>query len=324
MVQLTKCDTPIAFFIFCRPDTTQRVFERIREVQPRQLFVVADGPRKGVKEDFELCAQTRAIIERVDWDCDVFKNYAETNQGLRNRVSSGLAWVFEQVDRAIVLEDDCLPERSFFKFCGELLEQYESDTRIMSITGTNFQQGRRRTNDSYYFSRYESCWGWATWRRAWRHFDRDLTGWPQLVENGTFAHVFESAGVQKYWESIFQKLYLGEINSWAYAWSFAHFVNHGLAIIPAHNLVSNIGFDERGTHTVSADSALANMGSAEMSFPLLHPGAVIRNRVADHFYERCVMGVRPIHERILRRAERELKHVFRVAVSTSLFSRNSS
>ncbi|MEW6491011.1 MAG: glycosyltransferase family 2 protein, partial [Cyanobacteriota bacterium] len=162
--------TPVVFIIFNRPDTTQKVFEAIRQAHPPLLFVIADGPRPNKPGEDQKCAATRAIIDQVDWDCEVLTNYSEINLGCERRVSSGLNWVFDTVEEAIILEDDCLPHPTFFSFCEELLDYYRNDQRVMVITGQNVQFGRKRTDYTYYFSRYNHCWGWASWRRAWRSY----------------------------------------------------------------------------------------------------------------------------------------------------------
>jgi hypothetical protein len=177
-------ETPIAFFIFNRPHLTQKVFDAIRQAQPKILLVVADGSRFDRADETELCAQTRAVIKQVDWDCQVLTNFSETNLGCKRRVSSGLNWVFETVEEAIILEDDCLPHPTFFPFCETLLDYYRHDSRIMNISGENFQFGRQRTQDSYYFSRYNHCWGWASWRRAWNNYDVEMQLW-SVIKEGT-------------------------------------------------------------------------------------------------------------------------------------------
>ena len=116
-----QLNTPVAFLIFNRPHTTQRVFAEIAKARPPKLLVVADGPRNDRPGEAELCAQTRAIIDQVDWDCEVLTHYADKNMGCKKRIASGIDWVFTQVEEAIILEDDCLPEASFFQFCEENL-----------------------------------------------------------------------------------------------------------------------------------------------------------------------------------------------------------
>jgi hypothetical protein len=158
--------TPVAFLIFNRPDTTAKVFEAIRQAKPPKLLVVADGPRPDRPDDIEKCKAARGVVEQVDWDCEVLRNYSDVNLGCKKRVSSGLDWVFNTVEEEIILEDDCLPHPTFFRFCEELLDYYRHDERIMVISGDNFQFGRNCTEYSYYFSRYNHCWGWSTWRRS--------------------------------------------------------------------------------------------------------------------------------------------------------------
>ena len=164
-------ETPIAFFIFRRPETTRRVFEQIRKVKPLKLFVVADGGRN--EEEWKKCHAARAVIEAVDWPCEVIKNYADKNFGCKIRISSGLDWVFQNTEKAIILEDDTLPHESFFRFSEELLRHYKDNPKIMHISGVNFQQKNSdfRCSDSYYFSRLPHIWGWATWKRAWKNYD---------------------------------------------------------------------------------------------------------------------------------------------------------
>ena len=173
-------DTPIALFIFNRPDTTQKVFSAIRDSKPTKLLIVADGPRPERPEEEEICTATRAIVNQVDWPCEVLTNFADHNLGCKARISSGLNWVFETVEEAIILEDDCVPSLSFFPFCEQLLEQYRHDSRIMSISGSNFQFGKNKTSYSYHFSHFFHGWGWASWQRAWEHCDLNLGLWPKI------------------------------------------------------------------------------------------------------------------------------------------------
>src|SRR5579871_4386735 len=167
-----KLTTPVALIVFNRPDTTRQVFQEIRRVRPPVLLVVADGPRRDHPEDEQLCRETRAVAEEVDWPCQVLTEYSDVNLGCRHRPASGLDWVFSQVEEAIILEDDCVPHPSFFRFCSELLSRYRDDARIGTIAGTNVQGGRKRGGASYYFSKYPTIWGWASWRRAWALYDR--------------------------------------------------------------------------------------------------------------------------------------------------------
>ncbi|RUS98513.1 hemolytic protein HlpA [Dulcicalothrix desertica PCC 7102] len=275
--------TPVAFFIFKRPQTTEKVFEAIRQAKPTKLLVVADGPRSNVPGEADKCYAAREIIKRVDWECEILTNYSDTNLGCKLRVSSGLNWVFENVEEAIILEDDCLPHPTFFNFCEELLEKYRYDNRIMVISGNNFQFGRTRTQDDYYFSRYTHWWGWATWRRAWQYYDVNMTSWNQVKNQGYLKDILKDPTSVKYWFDTFQATYEGKIDTWDYAWLLTCWLQNGLSILPNKNLVSNIGFCSEATHTLNSTTVLANVPIEEMSFPLKHPQFIIRNEKADNF-----------------------------------------
>lgn len=281
------CTTPVIFLIYRRPDLTSRVFEEIRQAQPTKLLVVADGPCHG--GEVELCRQARAVTEQVDWDCKVLRNYTDKNLGCRQRVSSGLDWAFEQEEEAIILEDDCLPHLSFFKYCQELLAHYRDDERIWCISGNNFQNGQQRGDDSYYFSNYNHCWGWASWRRAWQQYNHNLSHWPTFRDGRYLEGILDSDLEVKYWQDIFERLYsLGEPNSWAYAWTFSCWLNRGLTALPNVNLVSNIGFRSDGTH-ITEDSPMGNMPTEDIG-ELKHPTFIGRDLAADMYTFDKVFG----------------------------------
>lgn len=276
-----KINTPVVFIIFKRPDTTEKVFAAIRQAKPPKLLVIADGSRTERPGEAEKCQATRAIIERVDWNCEVLTNYSEVNLGCAKRVSSGLDWVFEQVEEAIILEDDCLPDPTFFLFCEELLEKYRYDSRIMSISGQNVQMGRKRTNYSYYFSRYNHCWGWASWRRAWQYYDFHMKLWEEIKHSDFMKDILSDPRAVKFWNNFFQNTYDGLIDSWAVRWTFACWVQNGLSILSNTNLISNIGFGSEATHTFS-ENVFASLPVEPIVFPLNHPSFMIRDEIADN------------------------------------------
>ncbi|MDO8445565.1 MAG: glycosyltransferase family 2 protein [Deltaproteobacteria bacterium] len=279
--------TPVVFIIFNRPEATATVFEEIRRAKPPKLMVIADGPRPDRPGEVEKCAAARAVIDRVDWPCEVFTNYSDVNLGCKHRVSSGLNWVFDVVEEAIILEDDCVPHPTFFRFCEELLERYRDDKRVMVISGNNFQFGRKRTGYSYYFSRYNHVWGWASWRWAWRHYDVDMKLWPEIRDGKWLSDLHSDDDSVHYWTTVFEKVYRGEIDTWDYQWTFACWVQSGLSILPSVNLVSNIGFGHEATHT-KGESRFANMKTEAMNFPLAHSPLVVRDSIADSFTERNI------------------------------------
>jgi hypothetical protein len=274
--------TPVAFIIFNRPDTTARVFEAIRQAKPPLLLVIADGARSSKPDEADKCAATRAIIDRVDWDCEVRTNYSDVNLGCGKRVSSGLDWVFQEVEEAIILEDDCLPHPTFFQFCEEMLEYYRDDTRVMAISGNNFQRGTKYGDDSYYFSRYNHVWGWASWRRAWEKYDFTMSQWPQIRDGNWLNSVLENRELCRYWTVEFEKTHRGDVDTWDYQWTFACWLQNSLTILPQVNLISNIGFNPDATHT-KKDVPWASQAIYSMDFPLTHPSFTLRNTVADSF-----------------------------------------
>jgi hypothetical protein len=277
--------TPVAFIIFNRPDTAQRVFEEIRKARPPVLLVVADGPRSDHLRDAEQCAQTRAIVERVDWECEIWKEYSDVNLGCKKRVSSGLDWVFSKVKEAIILEDDCLPHPTFFQFCEELLQRYRDDDRIGHIGGANFQFGRKRGPSSYYFSRYDHIWGWASWQRAWKGYDPNLLLWPRAREEKWLRDFLGDRSLVGYWANIFERVYRRRIDTWDYQWVFHCWTQNRLAIIPNVNLISNIGFDTNATHTMG-HSKFNNMRTEAIELPLSHPPFITRDSAADEYTEK--------------------------------------
>ena len=288
--------TPILFLVFNRPDTTRKVFAEIRNVRPPRLYISADGPRLKQDGEAEKVSQVRKLIQNgIDWECEVHTLFRDQNLGCRGAVSSGITWFFEQEEEGIILEDDCIPDRTFFRYCEELLERYRCDSQMMTISGNNFLFGRKRTPYSYYFSRYPHIWGWATWRRAWKLFDTHMENWPKLREGQWLYDIFRGDEYAVFsWDEIFQSVYTDEINSWAYIWTLSSWMQNGLAITPDRNLVSNIGFGSTATHTKSKANQQANVASEPMTFPLKHPPFIIRDVKADEITERTVFGNTPL------------------------------
>ena len=299
--------TPVVFIIFKRPKTARIVFDVIRQIKPETLFVIADGPRRDRPDEAENCAASRAVIDHIDWECKVFKNYSDVNLGCAKRVSSGLDWVFGQVDEAIIIEDDCILHPSFFPYAEELLERYRHDARIFSISAQNVQMGHSRTEYSYYFSRYNHCWGWATWRRAWQFFDFGMTSWSEAISNDLLYHVLQGRQAVKEWVEPLQATYDGLIDSWAYRWTFASWMQSGLSITPSVNLVYNIGFGEDATHLKKRTKSSATPMES-MDLPLRHPPYVLRHVVADDFTQRTVYQ-RSLFSKIKRSLKKSLMEI---------------
>lgn len=223
------------------------------------------------------------IVEQVDWDCQVHKNYADTNLGCRARVVSGLHWIFSQTEEAIILEDDCVPHPSFFRYCEILLNYYRHDERVMEISGCSYQRGRRGNRYSYYFSRYYHTLGWATWRRAWEHYDVNLTAWPEFRHSQTWKGLFDEAREERFWANVYDEIVAGGLEtSWDYQWQFARWRHNGLGAVPAVNLVTNIGFGPDATTTTLEYDIRARLPAHDIG-EIRHPSTLTADIKADRY-----------------------------------------
>ena len=276
---------PVLFVIFNRPDTTERVFSAIRQYQPDTLYVAADGPREDRENEAQLCAATRAIVKEVDWDCEVKTFFKDKNVGCGIGVSSAITWFFEHEEYGIILEDDCLPDSSFFPYCEELLLRYKDDTSVFQISGTNLQNGQKRGAGSYYFSHFSGIWGWATWRRAWATFTFDLGDVDEMFISGKLDHVFQSKAEKSYWFTMLKNESLKEVyDTWDYQWLFNEWKNKGMGIAPNLNLISNIGFDNTSTHVFLKDTLRDPQVNGSIEFPLIHPPKNIDSYADSYIY----------------------------------------
>lgn len=283
--------TAVLLLVFNRPDTTRRVFEAIRQARPRRLYVAADGPRTSKAGEAQRCAEVIRIATAVDWPCEVNTLVSTENQGCKQAVSRGITWFFEHEEQGIILEDDCLPHQDFFQFCQELLVRYADDRRISVITGNNFQNGQKRGDASYYFSKYNHCWGWASWRRAWHQYQGDLSFWPTWSRSPQWQIINPDPVERRYWGRIFKTVRAGRVDSWAYPWIASVWYQRALTITPNVNLVSNIGFGPDSTHTSSRDSPMANMQTLAIG-PLTHPTRVQQDISADRYVFNHTFGGR--------------------------------
>ena len=275
--------SPVLFLIFNRPDTTQQVFHAIQKARPPRLYIAADGPRSDRVGEKEKCEAARAIANKADWNCSVENLFRNKHLGCGAAVSEAITWFFNHEEEGIILEDDCLPEPSFFRFVDELLDHYRNDNRIATISGDNFQIKPRRDDRSYYFSRFNHIWGWASWRRAWRVYDHGMNDWPTIRDEKWLVDALGSAPAAKYWARLFEETWQGNIDTWDYRWAFAVWREGMITILPKVNLVKNIGFRQDATHTTSSNSVNPSSITQPIDFPLLHPSHMIIDRIADEF-----------------------------------------
>lgn len=299
-------NTPVVFLVFNRPELTARVFARIRQAQPEILFIIADGPRAGRIGEVEKCAEVRRLISAgIDWPCRVVWECSDVNLGCARRVSSGLNVAFAQVEEAIILEDDCLPDPTFFRFCEELLVRYRDEQKVAQIAGCSFQDPMTAPkNPSYYFSRYPHCWGWATWRRAWLHYDHKMQGWNGGGKNSWLTSIFNCQAERRWWTYNFNRTAAGVTDSWAFRWTVTVYSNGWFGILPYQNLVSNIGFGADGTHTAEIDHSLSSIREVGLGFPLHHPAALRRDERADEYTSLHCFRMPGIARRVFSRFRR--------------------
>ena len=276
---ISAVNTSVVLVIYHRPDLTARVFERIRDAKPPRLFLVADGPKDDA--DAVKCRQAREAVAEVDWPCETLRDYCDENIGSRRRVSSGLDWVFSLVDEAIILEDDCLPHPAFFRFCEELLDHYRGDRRIGHIAGSDLRPNPNPLPYSYYFSRYPSVWGWATWRRAWSEFDVDRETLDEVERERRHFAMFATRKEARYFMRSWKDILAQEVDAWDGQWLFCRRLHNTLCINPNGNLVTNIGFRHDATHTKDTQHPFAEVCLQGMEFPLRHPPNIVCNEQVD-------------------------------------------
>ncbi|HEX4373695.1 MAG TPA: hypothetical protein VHZ50_10365 [Puia sp.] len=278
-----KLNTPILLVVFNRPGPTQRVFDAIKETKPAYLYVAADGPRPGNSADKERCQKVKQIItEGIDWDCEVKTRFQEENLGCGKGVSSAITWFFENVEQGIILEDDCLPDKSFFGFCSELLEKYKDDARVSHISGFNYMSaGNGIANaNSYFFSIHAPIWGWASWRRAWKDYDFYMASWElesskkQIKKRFSFYQMLSIGNA-------FEAMYNQKIDTWDFQWWYLCILTNTVGIVPNVNLIQNIGFNNDATHTNESDGEISALRPGEMLFPLVHPPQIKINGKYD-------------------------------------------
>jgi hypothetical protein len=272
--------TPILFLIFNRPQLTQTVFNAIREYRPQQLYIAADGPRDNRPDDVHLCEASRAVIEQVDWDCEVKTLFRHDNLGCGKAVSEAISWFFDNEEAGVILEDDCLPHESFFDFCGDLLERYKDNEQVMHIGGTCFQDKSYRNKNSYYFSNYIHIWGWATWKRAWLKYTYNITAHTNPGFTEILKTKFPDPQEFNFWKKSFDDMAAHAIDTWDIQWSYSVYKNNGIGITPTANLISNIGFGADATHTLVADAKITALPLGSIS-EIRHPTNISVTKWAD-------------------------------------------
>lgn len=270
-------NTPILLIVFNRPKETNVVFEQIRKLKPKHLYIAADGPRINHETDIINCEQVKSIFVNIDWDCEIKTFYNELNLGCKIAVSGAIKWFFNNVEFGIVLEDDCVPDLSFFKFCEELLVKYKDDTRIGIITGRN-ENSNHLFETSYNFATAGSIWGWASWKRVISQYNVD----DKLILENFQENIYDATLDKFERKRLFHQLkwvFEDHLNTWDYQFHSMLKLNSMLYIVPSYNLIKNIGFNSQATHTTSLKDKRLNVSLNQIQFPLLHPRYILPNRM---------------------------------------------
>lgn len=304
-------ETPILFLIFNRPETTRLVFAEIKKARPTKLFVAADGPRINNPDDVKNCQLARDVIQGIDWPCEVKTLFQKNNLGAGRGSATAIDWFFENVEEGIVLEDDDIPDQSFFQFCENLLEYYRDNEKVMMISGNNFQFDKKEIRESYYFSIYPLQWGWASWRRAWKKYDYAISTLPHFKASEKISSILRKPIQQKYWLNIFDMVYGGKDSSvWDYQWAYAIWDNDGVCVTPKRNLITNVGFGPDATHTKKV-MQISNVPAKRIDFPLVHPKVIRVNIKADEYTSRFIYGPKRYKNKMIKFIENSIKVILK-------------
>ena len=294
--------TPVLFITFNRLETTKKVFEQISLVKPKKLYISSDGPRSNKKDEHSIIIKIREyLLSNINWDCEIQTLFFDENKGCRNAVSSSINWLFENEKKGIILEDDCLPDPSFFNFCEQMLDKYEYDNRIWHISGYNFLNEKKFSNYDYNFTKYINVWGWATWSDRWSKYDVNISNFNQFNLNNEISNFNFSKKVNKFWLRAFSEVYNNKIDTWDYQWVFTIFSNNGLSIIPQKNLISNIGFGINATHTFFDHLGYSSVNLENLDkLNLTHPTFILENKLITNTFNNIYIK-KNIFKRILNK-----------------------
>lgn len=277
--------TPVVIVFFNRIAPLKKLVARLSAVKPPKIYLISDGPRRNKTDEDQQVKTCREFMSRLPWVCEIKSNFSESNLGCRERVTSGLDWVFSIEERAIILEDDCIPEIEFFSWAEDMLDRYSADPQIMSISGTNLRPSLCNKEIDCTFIKHPMIWGWATWRRAWKLNDAGLAGFDAARRDHIIRKWLGSLRAELYWKYVLTHV----PTSWGYRWSFSHFINSAFCVVPTVNLVENIGMLDGGaTHTSDNPYDLPTITHGWR--PCGKPMEVVDNRALDEWIENHIFS----------------------------------
>jgi hypothetical protein len=274
-LQPLRLNTAVLFLVFNRLDLTVQVFEAIRIAKPPRLYISSDGPRNNKEGEFNEVIRIREyLLQNIDWECEVKTLFRESNLGCRLAVSSAIDWFFKHEEQGIILEDDCLPSQSFFWYCEEMLEKYQFDKKISMISGYTIDHDNN-SKFSYRFSKLVNIWGWATWRRAWCHYNINLN-YEEVNDDKHYLYFLKYSNKIK---DLFIQFLDKNVDTWDMQWIFTCLSKFQFGIIPEKSLIQNIGFDQRGTHTKTSVTRFTQIRAMDLIFPLKHPNIISSDEI---------------------------------------------
>lgn len=306
-------EAPVLLITFNRADNTRKVFEKIREAKIKKLYVANDAPRPGNINDEQNRKKIREMLNEIDWDCELHTLFHEKNQGCGFGPVTAITWAFNNEEKLVILEDDCVPSLSFFPFCNEMLNKYYNDTRIWLVSGRSHQSNSIYfTNQDYIFSHYAHTWGWATWKRCWNHFDMKMSDFPEFLIMGGAVNVLSSRKegdlYNKHLSKRFNNIEQEITHSWDTQFLYSYIKNGGLGIVPSKNLIKNIGVN--GTHYSGKENNFTKMNASDNFKVTKHPKFIIINNEYEklHFdnHIKKVLGTPSIYIRIINKVLRLL------------------
>ena len=288
--------TPILLMVYIKPETTIEIVNKLKEIKPKKLYISINVPLKKNKDEIIKNDHVLEILKLISWKCKIKYKKRKKHVDAYTSYRDAIRWFFKNEEEGIVLEDDTLPNKSFFIFCSRMLKKYRNDKRISQVCGSSFKNHNKFYNANYFFSNYNLCWGYATWRRSIKHYDEMMSKWPYLKKNNYLFKIINNKKFVSYWTDIFDEQYKKKFRAWDYIWLYSNWSKNKIGIIPNKHLVRNIGFVKDATHTkIKYKDWFNKLKTQEMNFKNFHPKSIEADLNYDNWLSRTVFKVDKIY-----------------------------